>query len=576
MFYQTWLQKNPELKSVQDVVEHNTCIKIQEFLNPKRNPFLSNLTEAVAFVKSEIEQDSTVSIVGDYDVDGVCATTIMYLGIMKYSGVEPHVRIPRRFSEGYGISTKIINEIESGLVITVDNGIAALEQIRVAKEKGLKVLVTDHHLPIMDEDTGKTILPDADIIVDPHAVPGSEFCDYCGAAIAYRFIEELIPNETELLEHCKAFAGLATVADVMPLIGDNRNFVIDSLDLVRNRKVTLGLNTLLNELNLSYVTEGDYGFKLGPVINAAGRLYDDGPMHVFELLKTHLEAESPDYTKTLFWCQEQSKELKKWNKERQDLTYESMIRAEKILEANGLKSKIPIVLYDPECSEGIIGIVAGQLAEKYRTPALVFTDSHTKGVIKGSGRNYGNVHLKKLLDKAKDIFVGYGGHAGAAGMSVELLRLGELAKRLQKELQGVDFGVDPETFHYDLRITPKEAAFCIQELKKYAPFGEGNPPITFRIDGFDLSPRAGKFCKYMGNREQHIKFYGDGISAVAFDMRNEYEKAEQPKRMNFVGSLSQNFFNGTFYNQIEVVDFEPIVSKKTDTFTSLESLLMFT
>ena len=165
LFYQTWLQKNPELKSVQDVVKHNTGIKIQEFLNPKRNPFLSTLTEAVAFVKSVIEQGSTVSIVGDYDVDGVCATTIMYLGIMKYSGVEPHVRIPRRFSEGYGISTKIINEIESGLVITVDNGIAALEQIRVAKEKGLKVLVTDHHLPIMDEDTGKTILPDADIIV---------------------------------------------------------------------------------------------------------------------------------------------------------------------------------------------------------------------------------------------------------------------------------------------------------------------------------------------------------------------------------------------------------------------------
>lgn len=570
-----WEQKCPNLKTVREVVEAGTGIPASEFLHPPKDPYLRNLTEAVSFVKDAINKDIPIKIIGDYDADGICASSILAICLREASGKEPEVRLPRRFSEGYGLSMKIIDETERGLIVTVDNGIAAIEQIRAAKEKGLSVVVIDHHLPVRDPDTNEIILPDADVILDPHAISGSAFYYYCGAGLAYRFAKELIPGSPTLIP-LLSLASIATVTDMVPLVGDNRNIVIEGLEAVRKRNVTLGLNTLLNELNLTYVDEGDYGYKLGPIMNAAGRLYDDGPMEVFKLLKTHVTPAHPDYTKTLISLQEKAEKLVKDNEKRRELVRKTMPIARQILIENGLQSQKPIVIYDPRFSEGIIGIIAGNLAEEYRTPALVLTDSKTPGVLKGSGRTYGTVHLKQLLDRSASLLEGYGGHSEAAGVSVKHENLTRLREHLKKELDGVDFGVDPDTSYYDLTISAKDVAKNIREVSQYAPYGQGNPPIVFQVQGFECSPVAGKFVKTMGEHGQHIKFLGKDVSAVGFDMRDRYVGEGEPKVLDFVGSLTQNYYKGVFYNQIEVHDFKPVKKKETKERKSLEELLVFT
>lgn len=560
-----WIKKD-SASSIAEVVERNTHLSIQDFLNPGKDPYLTNLTEAVDFIKKEIAKGTKISIIGDYDCDGITSSTILSLAIKEASGTEPHVRIPRRFSEGYGLSMKIIDEIDDGLIVTVDNGITAIEQIKEAKKKGLKVVVIDHHLPVTD-----TILPDADVILDPHAIPGSAFIDYCGAGLAYRVAKLLIPNHPLLTSLC-ALASIGTVADVMPLVGDNRIIVMNGMAAINARNVTTGLRMLLEEMKIEWVTEGDYGFKLGPVMNAAGRLSDDGPMDVVQVLKTNFDI--LDNAERLEALRNNVKKLVQNNEKRRELVRVSMRETEQLMEKEILRR--PIVLYSPNFSEGIIGIIAGQLAEKYCTPAIVFTDSKTKGVLKGSGRTYGTVHLKELLDSVSEYLVGYGGHAGAAGLSVEYKNLHDFKVALNEKLKGVDFGVDRDTCLYDLEIPVTEVAKYIRELNKYAPYGEGNPQIRFKVTDFSCSPVNGKFTKAMGPHLEHIKFYGKDISAVGFDLSERYRKDGEPRVLDFLGMLSNNYYKGRAYPQIEVIDYKKIEQKKSELNRSLEDLLVFT
>lgn len=564
--------KNDHGNTIAEIVEYNTGISTKEFLNPKRDPYLANLEDAVQFIQKEIAAGSKISVIGDYDCDGITSSTIMDLALTEASGVEPYIRIPRRFSEGYGLSMKIIDEIDEGLIITVDNGIAAIDQIKAAKEKGLKVVVIDHHLPVQDDKTGKITLPEADIILDPHAIPGSDFKNYCGAGLAYRVAKLLVPN-SPLLTPMLALASIGTVADVMTLTGDNRNIVIDGLEAVRKRKITTGLDLLLNALKLEYVTEGDYGFKLGPVMNAAGRLHDDGPIAVIDVLKTNFDVHDLSNTYKLIDLEAKVNKLIENNEDRKEIVRTSMAEAEDLMTEETLRK--PIILYSPNFSEGIIGIIAGQLAEEYCTPALVFTDSKTPGVLKGSGRTYGTVHLKHMLDSVSEYFVRYGGHAGAAGMSVKAEDLETLKTVLNEKLKDVDFGVDKDHLYYDLEIPISEVDHYLNELDTFAPYGEGNPQIVFKVDGFICSPVAGKFTKPMGKYQEHVKFYGKKVSAIGFDLNKRYFDEGEPKSMDFVGMLGRNFYKGVFYDQIEALDFQAVKKEKTKMCQSLEDLLVF-
>lgn len=559
-----WKRKQ-EFKNIVEVIEYNTGLTIDELMKPKRFPYIKNLDEAVALTKECIQKGMKITIIGDYDCDGDTSSSILQLGLWEYTGIKPVVRLPRRFSEGYGLSMKMVDEIDEGLIITVDNGIAAVEPIKAAKEKGLTVIILDHHV-IRDDG----LLPEADVIVDPHAIEGSEYNEYCGAGLAYRFIMALNPD-TKLQKELVALAGVGTVADVMKLVGDNRNLVTESLEAMANRNVTFGTKMLLDAIGFeNYITESDYGFKIGPCFNASGRLKDNGAEKVVDLITMN-----PSFEEQFFLEPEaraKAQELVALNEERKKLVFDTMIEVYADLEG---KEKIaPLVYYREGLHEGIVGIIAGRLAEDYHMPALVFTDSKEEGIVKGSGRSYGGINLKEMLDATSEVFTKYGGHAGAAGMSLPKENLDTLQRNLTKLLSNVEMEA-PDTLYYDLVISEEEVPVYAEELRKYAPYGEGCPTIKFLIKDFNATPKGSGHYDIMGDFKNHVKIFGENISVLGFDMVNRYRDDGFPMHMDIIGQLSILHMMGKTIYTVEILDYKKHDVKKTEVFNNLSSLLNF-
>lgn len=527
--------KKDNAASVREVVERNTGIPADTFLSDVRDPHVDQLDEAVQFVKGYLDAHPgcRVTVVGDYDSDGINATSIMYW-CFKKMGITPVLRLPRRMSEGYGLNEGIIDEIPDGLLITVDNGIAALGAVRKAKEKGLAVVVTDHHLPVRDKD-GNLLLPEADVLLDPHVFPEkSEFTDYCGAALAYRFARTMFGAKfPELL----VLASIATVTDVMPLVGPNRTLVKDGLGYINRRRVVPGLEELLKKLSLDdHISEGDYGFLIGPAFNAPGRLYDDGASRVVKLLCT----KRGDFT-----ARYKADNLVETNQKRKDTVKKCMAGVQAQMDGSR-----PVVIYDPSIPEGIVGIVAGQLAEKLYCPAVVFTDCGKEGIIKGSGRSGAGVNLKAVLDEIQDTIVGYGGHPGAAGLSIERDRLEEF-KDAFKTACG-DLPDAPKDLPYDLDLDPGRAEETMKALEEFAPFGEGNPQVRFHAVFFIAT---GSY-RTIGDGTHFMAETEDGITVVGFGLSEKYQSLGFPEKIECAGYLTRSWWNGKDSLKFEILDFE--------------------
>ena len=529
-----YIKKDNSL-TIRDVVkrnQENNGIALEVFMEDSRTPFIKNLKEAVEFIKNFIakQPNAKITIVGDYDADGVCATDILYIAL-RYMGIEAKTRLPRRFSEGYGLSEKIIDEIDEGLVITVDNGIAAASAIQKAKDTGLSVIVIDHHLAPKD-DNGNWVLPPADIVIDPHNNDGSEFEDYCGAGLAYRLAKEMLP-QYELKELC-VVASIATVADVVPLIGANRTLVQDGLRYINEGRGVPGIRALLKKLNIQHITEEDYGFTFGPIINASGRLYDNGAERVLSLFKT----EKTDMMKANI----KADNLIKTNDVRKGIVRDNM----KLIKDN-MPNERPIVFYNEDFKEGIVGILAGRLCEDYHCPSIVLTDSEDPNVLKGSGRSIEEVHLKDSLDKVKDLLYKYGGHAGAAGLSIKRENLNEFIKAFADACG--DIPPIPENIYYDLELDVNALPSTCEELKVYAPYGEKNPKILYHMT-CEFEPANFK----MGDGSHFRVEYGD-LTIVGFGMTEKYVKIGSPTRLECVGHLEESYFNGQKSYKLKLVDF---------------------
>lgn len=536
--------KKDNLNNVKDIVLRNikeNGYTEEQFFN-EEEPYLYQLNEAVEFTKSYLmlNDGTVITVIGDYDVDGIVATTNMYWGLVAYIkqnkiNATVKTRLPKRFSEGYGLSEKIVDEIDDGLIITVDNGIAAIPAIKKAKEKGLSVIVTDHHLPPTDSN-GKMMLPSADIILNPHIYPEkSEFEDYCGAGLAYRFIKKLLP-EMKLLE-LLSLTSVATVADVMPLYGANRKLVIEGLKATNNKKVLPGMRELMKKLSMfdGHTTEGDYGFKIGPTFNASGRLHDTGADKVLRLLKMN-----QDDPKIPF----KADNLVKTNDKRKEIQRKDIERV-----MSNYKGERPIVVYDPEIGEGIIGLVAGRMTEDFHCPSICFTKTEKEGIIKGSARSIPEIHLKNVLDKIQDKMVGYGGHAGAAGLSIELSRLEEF-KEAFKEACG-EIPKLSEDVYYDMEIDSiAELSELNEQLKLYEPYGEANPRIVFRLK---CNVNVANY-KRIGDGS-HFMIKEDDITIMGFGKANEYEEKGKPEKLDMVGYLSDSWYNDVCSYKFEVISF---------------------
>lgn len=547
--------KRDSASSVKDVVLRNTGLTEEEFLHPERDPHLFHLSEAVALIKSGISKRQKFYIMGDYDADGVTATSIIYLALKELSpttNVFP--RLPKRFTEGYGLNESIVDEFEAGsFLITVDNGIAAVEAVQKAKDKGITVLVTDHHLQREDN-----VFPNADCIIDPNTDLDTEstFRGYCGAGIAYRIAAELIPGSNKL-EYLRALAAVGTVADVMTLVQDNRNIVIDGLRIMsapQNQKFyDTGLMAILNRLDIlsGPVFAEDIGFKIGPIINAAGRMRDDGAKLAFDTLVSDDE----------FEANELAKELVEINDDRKELVKKSLLDAEEIVTNECLFGDRPMIIAG-DFHEGIVGIIAGRLVEEYRTPVIVLSDTG-KGIFKGSGRSCGNIHLKELLDTASDLLVAYGGHAGAVGLTVEEGNLESLRDRLLNNIADPEAAEIEQQDAYDLEIKADDIPDVYEELEKYAPYGEGNPKIIFKVVDYRLAPRRGKFFSKLGDGSI-VKFNGKDADAIGFGLWDKYEFSGCPRLMDLYGSIAPNSYNGIVYKQIEISDFEKKSEKREE------------
>lgn len=536
-------KRRSELNTVSQVVCANTGMSAELLLHDTRTYVIKGLDTAAQMIKKTIREHKTIVIPGDYDVDGVIASGILYI-TLESLGAHCVVRLPRRFSEGYGLNAKMIEEFEAGqLMITVDNGIASLEAVKLAKEKGLNVIVTDHHLPFMDEETKQPVYPEADLIIDPNAIPGSaDFNGYCGAGLAYKLAVELLGIDHPLIPKFKSLAAIATIADSVPLIDENRRIVKEGLaSMVTKNGTTTGLYALLYLLYLDKCVTADHvGYKIAPAINAPGRLRDDGSMDAFRLIV--FDGSFQD-------AKEMAERLLDDNKLRRDLSETWALKAISAIEANGQQHDIPIVTYLPGVPLGIIGIIAGRLTSKFQSPCFVLGDTSDPNVIKGSGRSHGGVHLKKLLDQNQSYLVAYGGHAPAAGLSLEKMKFDEFRQALIRTLRGSVLQHDAEEY-YDLQIPPEGIEAFMKELDRYAPYGEANPSPIIMVENIKLKPFDNEYFQTI-SAGKGIKLIATELEAVSFTGAEAYKTFNNPKQVTLVGMLSRNFFRGENKIQLE-------------------------
>ncbi len=391
-------------------------------LDDLHDPFLmKGMDEAVREIVKAKEQGRKVAIASDFDCDGIFSAYILWKGFQKI-GLDSEIFTPDRVKEGYGLNRRIVDEALAGgrdFLVTCDNGIAANEEVDYAKKLGMTVIVTDHH-EVQEQ------MPNADAILDPKRDDETyPFRGLCGAGVAFKLICALydaqqVPAEAkdELLE----YAGIATVADVMELQGENRILVKYGLKALSHTK-NIGLRALLKvqELEDKQITAGHIGFILGPCFNAAGRIAT-----VAESFSLLMEE---DEEKAL----EKAERLKEINESRKQMTEDGAEEAYLKLEEKEAKNKLPKVLIVllPDTHESLVGIIAGRVKERYNRPTIVFTETED-GLVKGSGRSIEVYDMFHELMACKDLMERFGGHKMAAGMTLHEKDLPELEKRLNE------------------------------------------------------------------------------------------------------------------------------------------------
>lgn len=430
---------------------------------------LKDMDRTVAILKEKAEKSLPIRIVGDYDIDGVCSTYLLYRALTRVGAVVDY-EIPDRIKDGYGINESIIRAAAGegiDTILTCDNGIAAVEQIGLAKELGLTVLVTDHH--DIRKENDEDVLPPADAVVNPKQSACSyPYPEICGGMVAYKLVKSLyeafhVPVE-EWLDMVE-FAAIATVGDVMKLQDENRIIVKEGLRRIGQTK-SLGLLKLIekNDLDKDRMTAYQIGFVIGPCLNAGGRLQT--AKLALSLLLSQEEEEADRL----------AAELKVLNDQRKDLTKNGTLAAVEQVEALYRDDKV-LVVYLPDCHESLAGIIAGRLREGFQKPAIVLTDGEE--CVKGSGRSIESYHMFDALVGVKDLLLKFGGHPMAAGLSLLKENVEELRKRLNEQAM-----LGPEDFIRKVWIdVPMPLEYIsrplIEELDLLEPFGQGNEKPLF-------------------------------------------------------------------------------------------------
>lgn len=518
---------------------------IEKYLHGSRKDFyspwlLKDMEKAVAILQEKIENRNRIRIIGDYDIDGVMSTYIL-LESLRGLGCDVDMMIPNRITDGYGINEHLIEQAwQEGrdTIITCDNGIAAVTQIRKAKDLGMTVIVTDHHeVPFEDlEGERKEILPPADAIVNPKQKACSyPFAGLCGAVVAMKVMEALYEKmapEVDLVDKMLPFAGIATIGDVMDLQDENRILVKEGLQRLHHT-TNLGLQELIRVNNLEPENISPYhiGFILGPCLNASGRL--DTAKRALQLLL----ADSREEAAVL------AGDLKNLNESRKEMTAQGLEKAIEQVESTSMMEDTVLVVFLPECHESLAGIIAGRLRERYHKPSFVLTRGE-EGV-KGSGRSIESYSMYEKLCECKEYLTKFGGHPMAAGLSLEEENVERFRRKLNEQsglteedlVEKVTIDV-PMPIHYIRKD-------LVQELSLLEPFGKGNEKPLFAQKNLWISQ-----MRVFGKNRNVVKMRltdenGYPMDGVYFGNGDEFaEEGREKRKISIVYYPDINMYQG--------------------------------
>ncbi|MBP6924486.1 MAG: single-stranded-DNA-specific exonuclease RecJ [Candidatus Pacebacteria bacterium] len=526
-----------------------TAEEMSSFLSPNyeaelHDPFLlHDMEKAVTRLLGAMEKKETIAIFSDYDCDGIPGAVVLHdlLVALQY----PHFKnyIPHRHYEGFGLNKNAIDTLASEgvkLIITIDCGTSDIEAVTHANSKGVDVIITDHHEP-------HEILPEALAIINPK-LGTYPFTELCGAAVAFKLAQAVLARTAHTLSAGQEkwwldMVGIATIADMVPLKGENRIFAHFGLQVLRKSRRP-GLQKLLskNRIDQRYLTEEDIGFTIGPRINAASRM--DNPEHAFHMLRATDVGEATTYVD----------HLEKLNKERKTMVATMTKDLHKRLEH---LEEIPavLVLGNPEWRPSLVGLAANKLAEEHKRPVFLW-GKDGNGVLKGSCRSGGGVSVVRIMNEASEAFLEHGGHHFSGGFSVKDEHIFTLSERLNdalaslKETATIDDIVEIDAV---LSLDAITSEF-MRELRLLAPFGTGNPKPIFAFT--DVTPRK---VEQFGKAEEHLKLTfetGTGsLEAIAFFTKAEdFQKHPAIEPLTLVAHVEQSYFMGRSQLRLRIID----------------------
>ena len=491
---------------------------------PKPDSF-KDIKKATLRIKEAISTNEQITIVGDYDVDGVVSTTII-VDFFKRIGVKVNYIIPNRFEHGYGLSPIIVDMIDEGLVITVDNGISAVAAASKLKEKGIDLIITDHHT------VGEKI-PNAFAIVNPKQKDCTfPFKDICGAQVAW-YLCASVKQELKATVDLQEFFDLlsiAIIADIMPMTSLNYTMVKHGLKKIKisNRPAFIKINEMMKK---EFFVSDDVGFTIAPKINSAGRMDDASVALAFLLSENEYEANDGLQL------------LEELNCYRKTLQEEISQKAEKEID----KDDNGVIVWGENWHEGVIGIVASKLSNAYKKPAFIF--SIKNGIAKGSARANANINLHSIISETSDLLLGFGGHKNAAGLSLKVENLEEFKSRIN-----VLLNVEPEELHIEHDVLGELDISCVDLefldiIEKFEPYGlENHKPI------FKISDSKVLKSQLFGKDQNHLKLTLSNNGFVFEALRFNSDKNITTDTINLVVAVNKNEFRGQINPQFLIQD----------------------
>lgn len=503
------------------------------------DPYLLNgMNEAVARIETALNNGEKILIYGDYDADGITSTTVM-MNVLLDLGADVDYCIPNRFTHGYGPHEELFrNAYENGvqLIITVDNGISGIEPIRVAKELGMDVIVTDHH------EAGE-VLPPADVIIHPRVPEGHyPFGELAGVGVAFKLAHALFG---EVPDHLFEYVAIGTVADLVPLVGENRYLVQKGIENLRT-SYNPWIRALCDVTSVKQheIDEEAIGFYFAPRLNAIGRLGDAVPGVAFLMSENEIDAA------------EGAKILNKKNVERKEIVQTITEQAIEMIESiPDISDSLVLVVAKEGWNPGVIGIVASRLVEKYYRPTIVLSLDPVKGTAKGSGRSIEGFHLYNELAKNREILPHFGGHPMAAGMTFSLENVDELRNRLHNQAEQclTDELLTPKLL-VDIPVDISEVTVqSIEEIKKLGPFGTGFAKPIYALQNMKV-----RSMRKIGAAENHLKMELEDahgtIDAIGFNKGYLHDEITYDVNLSFVGDLQINEWQGNKKPQFMISD----------------------